>query len=101
MGIHRSSTGALQDSCYDVHLRNWQKHIDVSKQMLTISSESLFQAPALELQHVLSFLGQPDDPSPWMDEWRAVNVNPGVPEQASSDLFKRLEAFLRCINGST
>lgn len=92
----RIGTGALQDSCYDVHLRNWQKHIDVSKQMLVISSESLFQTPASQLQHVLSFLDQPDDPSPWMDEWRAVNVNPGVPEQVSSDLFKRLEAFLHC-----
>ena len=90
----RIGTGALQDSCYDVHLHNWQKHIDVSKQMLVLSSESMFQAPASQLQRVLSFLNQPDDPSPWMDEWRAVNVNPGVPEQATTGLLKRLEEFL-------
>lgn len=99
----RIGTGALQDSCYDLHLRNWQKHIDGSKQMLVISSESLFQTPAAQLQSVLSFLDQPDDPSPWMDEWRAVNVNPGVPKQASSGLLMRLERFLHqhCLEAMT
>ena len=99
----RIGTGALQDSCYDVHLRNWQKHIDVSKQMLVISSKSLFETPAAQLQSVLSFLDQPDDPSPWMDEWRAVNVNPGVPQQASSGLIMRLERFLyqHCLEAMT
>jgi len=99
----RIGTGALQDSCYDVHLRNWQKHIDVSKQMLVLSSESLFETPASQLQQVLSFLDQPDDPSPWMNEWRAVNVNPGVPEQVSPGLSKRLEEFLyaRCQKAMT
>ena len=99
----RVGTGALQDSCYDVHLRNWRKHIDGSKQMLLISSESLFQRPASQLQRILSFLDQPDDPSPWMDEWRAANVNPGVPKQPSSGLLKRLERFLhqQCLEAMT
>ena len=99
----RIGTGALQDSCYDLHLRNWRKHIDGSKQMLVISSESLFQRPEAQLQRVLSFLDQPDDPSPWMDEWRAVNVNPSVPKQASPGLLMRLERFLhqQCLEAMT
>ena len=99
----RIGTGAVQDSCYDIHLHNWNRHIDVSSQMLIISSESLFQTPARQLGRVLRFLDQPHDPTPVMHEWKAVNVNPERKQQAPTDLMRRLRAFLdrQCLKAMT
>ena len=74
----RLGTGALQDSCYDVHLKRWKQHLPQNLPLL-LSSDRLFANPASELSRLLKYLSQPSDPSPWLEHWRPFNVNPGKP----------------------
>jgi len=90
----RIGTGALQDSCYDLHLQRWRQMLPEAP-MLLLSSDRLFQDPAPELQRLLAFLQQPDDPTPWLAHWRPLNVNPSARAQLSPSLVQGLENFLR------
>jgi len=89
----RVGTGALQDSCYDLHLQRWQQTLPEAP-MLLLSSDRLFQDPAQQLKQLLAFLEQADDPSPWLDHWRPLNVNPDDRAQLSTELQQELRAFL-------
>ena len=89
----RTGTGALQDSCYDLHLQRWQQHLPHNAPLL-VSSDRLFAQPATELQHVLRFLDQPSDPTPWLDHWKPLNVNPNPTSALPGALEQRLNAFL-------
>lgn len=90
----RVGTGALQDSCYDLHLCRWRQHLPQA-QMLLLSSDRLFQAPAPELSRILQFLGQPADPTPWIEHWRPLNVNPAAAARLSPPLKARLQQFFQ------
>lgn len=89
----RIGTGALQDSCYDLHLKRWLQHLP-SNPPLLISSDRLFTQPECELSRLLQFLDQPSDPAPWMNDWRPLNVNPSTPAVLPADLQERLKTFL-------
>ena len=89
----RTGTGALQDSCYDLHLQRWQEHFPDNPPLL-LSSDRLFAQPKPELQRLLSFLDQPSDPTPWLEHWKPLNVNPNAQETLPNSLRRRLEAFL-------
>ena len=89
----RVGTGALQDSCYDLHLQRWQQTLPEAP-MLLLSSDRLFQDPAPQLRRLLAFLEQADDPSPWLEQWRPLNVNPDGRAQLSAELQQELRAFL-------
>ena len=89
----RIGTGALQDSCYDLHLQRWQQQLPHNPPLL-LSSDRLFQHPEAELSRLLQFLGQPGDPSPWLGHWKPLNVNPSAPAVLPADLTTRLNAFL-------
>lgn len=89
----RIGTGALQDSCYDLHLQRWRRSLPKAS-MLLLSSDRLFADPAPELGRLLRFLDQPDDPSPWLAHWRPLNVNPGAPEILPTRLRDQLSSFL-------
>lgn len=89
----RVGTGALQDSCYDIHLQRWQQTLPEAP-LLLLSSDQLFQDPAPQLKRLLAFLEQADDPSPWLEHWRPLNVNPDGRAQLSAELQQQLEAFL-------
>ena len=87
----RIGTGALQDSCYDLHLQRWQQQLPHNPPLL-LSSDQLFKQPDAELSRLLQFLDQPSDPSPWLDHWKPLNVNPNPPEALPDILRRRLEA---------
>ena len=89
----RTGTGALQDSCYDLHLQRWKRHLPHNAPLL-LSSDRLFTQPAAELQRLLDFLGQPSDPTPWLEHWKPLNVNPNARAALPEALQKRLNAFL-------
>jgi len=89
----RVGTGALQDSCYDIHLQRWQQSLPEAP-MLLLSSDRLFQDPAPQLKRLLAFLEQADDPSPWLEHWRPLNVNPDGRAELSGELQQQLEALL-------
>ena len=89
----RVGTGALQDSCYDLHLQRWQHQLPHNTPLL-LSSDRLFQHPAAELSRLLQFLDQPGDPSPWLQHWKPLNVNPSAPAALPAALTTRLNAFL-------
>ena len=89
---HRTGTGALQDSCYDLHLQRWQQHLPHNPPLL-LSSDRLFAEPATELSRLLQFLGQTSDPSPWLQHWKPLNVNPSAPATVPEPLRQRLQAF--------
>ena len=90
----RVGTGALQDSCYDIHLHRWQRALP-AHQLLLLSSDQLFRDPLAELSRLLHFLGQPADPAPWLHHWRPLNVNPVAPAALPDRLSQRLERFLQ------
>lgn len=89
----RIGTGALQDSCYDMHLQRWQR-LQPNNPPLLISSERLFTQPECELSRLLQFLDQPSDPTPWINDWKPLNVNPSTPAVLPADLQERLKTFL-------
>ena len=89
----RLGTGALQDSCYDIHLQRWSRHIPDNSPLL-IASEHLFANPAGELRRILRFIGSPQAPDAWLDQWRPLNVNPQAPAQLEDGLRARLSKFL-------
>ena len=89
----RIGTGALQDSCYDIHLQRWRAVVP-DQQLLLVSSDQLFREPAPQLARILSFLGQPANPMPWLAHWRPLNVNPAAPAHLPETLRLRLEHFL-------
>jgi len=93
----RVGTGALQDSCYDLHLQRWHQQLPHNPPVL-LSSDRLFAQPEAELSRLLQFLGQPSDPSPWLEHWKPVNVNPIAPAHLPGNLTSRLKRFLarRC-----
>lgn len=86
-------SGALLDSCYDIHLRRWMTHFPTRK-LLILSSEALFCNPKPQLQRVLSFLDLKDDPSAWMDQWQPRNVNPAPSITLPARLQERVQSFL-------
>ena len=93
----RIGTGALQDSCYDLHLFRWQQVLS-AEQMLLLSSDQLFRNPVPQLSRLMQFLQQPADPMPWLAHWRPLNVNPVAPATLPEPLSRRLQGFLsrRC-----
>ena len=90
----RIGTGALQDSCYDLHLQRWQQ-LQPNNPPLLLSSDRLFAQPEGELRRLLQFLGQPSDPTPWLNDWKPLNVNPRAPAALSAELQQRLNTFLK------
>lgn len=90
----RIGTGALQDSCYDMHLQRWQVALPGNTPLL-LSSESLFTNPEVELARLLKFLGKDADAGPWLQHWQPLNVNPSAPATLPADLKRRLKKFLQ------
>ena len=88
----RIGTGALQDSCYDLHLQRWLKHLPHNPPLL-LSSDLLFQQPEVELSRLLEFLGQPSNPTPWLEHWKPLNTSPIPPPPIPTQLVNRLDAF--------
>ena len=89
----RLGTGALQDSCYDLHLQRWAEHLPDNPPLL-IASERLFADPAPELQRVLKFIGSSQAAEPWLEQWRPFNVNPHQAASVAEPLSTRLKTFL-------
>ena len=91
----RIGTGALQDSLYDLHLQRWRNSLADPQQLLLISSEQLFHDPQSQLSAVLGFLGLDPDAGPWMQAWKARNVNPGERATLPNNLEARLREYLQ------
>ena len=93
----RIGTGALQDSCYDLHLQRWEQALP-DNSLLLISSERLFTQQTSELNRLLRFLGLPSDPAPWLRHWKPMNVNPNTNAEVHDALRQRIGNFLapRC-----
>ena len=89
----RLGTGALPDSCYDLHLQRWAEHLPDNPPLL-IASERLFTDPAPELQRVLKFIGSSQAAEPWLEQWRPFNVNPHQAASVAEPLSTRLKTFL-------
>ena len=89
----RVGTGALQDSCYDIHLRRWTSKVS-PQQLLILSSEELFNHPKQQLKSVMSFLKHPATEMP-VHALQPKNVNPEPRQELTGELQQRLEAFLR------
>lgn len=89
----RLGTGALQDSCYDLHLQRWIEHIPDNPPLL-VASERLFADPSSELRRILHFIGSSQTPDAWLDQWKPLNVNPHKPAELEASLSKRLKTFL-------
>ncbi|WP_413439625.1 sulfotransferase domain-containing protein [Synechococcus sp. MIT S9509] len=90
----RIGTGALQDSCYDLHWQRWRHALPANAPLL-LSSDRLFKNPGEELNRLLEFLGKKGDARPWLEHWRPLNVNPSASEALPVDLHQRLEHFLQ------
>ena len=89
----RLGTGALQDSCYDLHLQRWTQLLPNNAPLL-VSSERLFAQPQPELQRILNFIGSSQTAEPWLQQWRPRNVNPHPTASLPKPLQTRLESFL-------
>lgn len=89
----RIGTGALQDSCYDIHLRRWTSKIS-PQQLLILSSEELFNNSKQQFNRLLSFLEHPAGDIP-LHALQPKNVNPEPRHQLTGELQQRLEAFLK------
>ena len=76
-----------------MHLQRWQQ-LEPNNPPLLLSSDRLFAQPEGELRRLLQFLGQPSDPTPWLNYWKPLNVNPRAPAALSADLQQRLKTFL-------
>ena len=90
----RIGTGALQDSCYDMHWKRWRQALPDNPPLL-LSSDRLFAHPEVELSALLKCLGKKGDARPWLRHWRPLNVNPQASETLPTDLHQRLERFLQ------
>lgn len=89
----RIGTGALQDSCYDLHLQRWLQH-NPGNPPLLLSSDRLFSQPEPELSKLLRFLQPAQDAKPWLTHWQARNVNPVATSPCPPQLAMRLQIFL-------
>ena len=90
----RTGTGALQDSCYDLHLARWMQALPNNPPLL-LSSDLLFSDPEPQLNRLLQFLGQSAVARPWLGQWQPRNVNPAPPAALPPSLRLRLQAFLQ------
>lgn len=90
----RTGTGALQDSCYDLHLARWKQALPNNPPLL-LSSDQLFSNPEPPLTRLLLHLGLKRSAHPWLQHWQPRNVNPSAPAPLPPQLRQRLAAFLQ------
>lgn len=89
----RIGTGALQDSCYDLHWARWAQALPDNPPLM-LSSDQLFRTPEPVLTELLRHLGLKLEAKPWLQHWQPRNVNPSAPASLSPQLRQRLAAFL-------